>query len=78
MLRAHRIAHDQQHETLDAFRLVKAFRTSQTTTGGDAYFAEFTSPLSVMKTTVYVAETIVSDLFIVRVSNGSLCKLRLG
>ena len=39
--------------------------------GVDLYFDRVTSLLSVVKTSVYLAETIVSDLFIVRTSASS-------
>ncbi|KAI0271304.1 hypothetical protein BC834DRAFT_435837 [Gloeopeniophorella convolvens] len=52
------------HEIIDAIRLFLAYRNSQTDTGADIYFANVTQTLSVMKTAVYLAETVVSDLFI--------------
>ncbi|KAI9454180.1 hypothetical protein F5148DRAFT_985216 [Russula earlei] len=52
------------HEVLDAVRLYHAYRGSQTDRAADLYYVNVTSMLSVMKTSVYLAETIVSDLFI--------------
>ncbi|KAI0056487.1 hypothetical protein BV25DRAFT_1813905 [Artomyces pyxidatus] len=52
------------HEVIDAVRLVFSFADSQTTLGADAYYDDATATLSVVKTAVYLVETIVSDLFI--------------
>ncbi|KAI0249425.1 hypothetical protein BJV78DRAFT_693838 [Lactifluus subvellereus] len=52
------------HEIIDAIRLFLAYQNSQTTADADLYFTNVTAKLSVMKTSVYLAETIVSDLFI--------------
>ncbi|KAH9167706.1 hypothetical protein EDB89DRAFT_111322 [Lactarius sanguifluus] len=52
------------HEIIDAIRLYMAYKQSQTNTGADLYYAHAASLLSVMKTAVYLAETLASDLFI--------------
>lgn len=52
---------------MDIARLYFAFRGSETVDEADAYFAHVTSTSSLLKTSVYLAETIVSDLFIVRI-----------
>ncbi|KAI0040855.1 hypothetical protein FA95DRAFT_809781 [Auriscalpium vulgare] len=52
------------HEVIDAVRLVLSFQHSETSTGADLYYAQVTSTLSVLKTAVYLVETVVSDLFI--------------
>ena len=54
-----------QHLVLDIVRLYLAFQGSETEHGADLYFDRVTSSLSIVKTSVYLAETIVSDLFIV-------------
>ncbi len=43
-----------------------AYKAGETEASADIYFANLTSVLSVMKTALYLVETIVSDLFIVR------------
>jgi hypothetical protein len=55
-----------QHLVLDVVRLYIAFHGSETDQGADSYFLRVTSTTSIIKTSVYLAETIVSDLFIVR------------
>lgn len=45
-----------------------AYKNSETNDGADLYYFNVTSMLSVMKTSVYLAETLASDLFIVRLS----------
>ncbi len=57
-----------QHEIIDAIRLYFAYHASQTDSGADQYYVNVTSMLSIMKTSVYLAETVVSDLFIVSLS----------
>ena len=57
-----------QHLVLDIVRLYLAFEKSETDQGADLYFIRVTAPLSVVKTSIYLAETVVSDLFIVRAS----------
>lgn len=57
-----------QHLVIDIIRLYLAFQGSQTEQGADLYYVRVTSTLSVMKTAVYLGETVVSDLFIVRTS----------
>jgi hypothetical protein len=57
-----------QHLILDSVRLYLAFNGSETVQGADLYYEQVTSPTSIIKTSVYLAETIVSDLFIVRPS----------
>jgi len=52
------------HEVLDAFRLYTAFKDSETDNGADLYYFSVASVLSVMKTSVYLVETLASDLFI--------------
>jgi len=52
------------HEIIDAIRLYFAYQRSQSSTDADMYFANVTSMLSIMKTAVFLVETIVSDLFI--------------
>lgn len=56
-----------QHLVMDISRLYFAFRGSETVDEADAYYAHVTSTSSLIKTSVYLAETIVSDLFIVRI-----------
>ena len=60
-----------QHLVLDIVRLYLAFQGSETADAADLYFDRVTSALSVVKTSVYLAETVVSDLFIVRISASS-------
>lgn len=43
-----------------------AYKDSETDHGADLYYFNVTSMLSVMKTSVYLVETLASDLFIVR------------
>jgi hypothetical protein len=57
-----------QHLVLDIVRLYLAFQGGETTDAADLYFDRVTSALSVVKTSIYLAETVVSDLFIVRIS----------
>lgn len=52
------------HEIIDAIRLYMAYKRSETNTGADLYYAHVASILSVMKTSVYLVETLASDLFI--------------
>jgi hypothetical protein len=52
------------HLVLDVVRLYIAFHGSETDQGADSYFLRVTSTTSIIKTSVYLAETIVSDLFI--------------
>ncbi|KAF8261168.1 hypothetical protein EI94DRAFT_1833463 [Lactarius quietus] len=52
------------HEFLDCIRLYLAYKNSETNTGADKYYFNVTSTLSVMKTSVYLVETLASDLFI--------------
>ncbi|KAH9963626.1 hypothetical protein BC827DRAFT_1128719 [Russula dissimulans] len=52
------------HEILDCYRVYRAFGVNQTEQGADRYFVQVTAMLSVMKTSIYLAETVVSDLFI--------------
>lgn len=52
------------HEVIDAIRLYMSYKRSETNTGADLYYANVTSMLSVMKTSVYLVETLASDLFI--------------
>jgi hypothetical protein len=55
-----------QHLVLDIVRLYIAFNGSETDQGADQYYVRVTSTTSIVKTSVYLVETIVSDLFIVR------------
>ncbi len=55
-----------QHLVLDIIRLYIAFHGSETDDGADLFYLRVTSVTSLMKTSVYLAETVVSDLFIVR------------
>jgi hypothetical protein len=52
------------HEAIDALRLYMAYKDSETDHGADLYYFNVTSMLSVMKTSVYLVETLASDLFI--------------
>jgi hypothetical protein len=52
------------HLVLDVVRLYLAFHGSETNEGADLYYVNVTSTASIMKTAVYLLETIVSDLFI--------------
>ncbi|KAI0054573.1 hypothetical protein BV25DRAFT_1773424, partial [Artomyces pyxidatus] len=51
------------HEVIDAVRLVFSAR-GETADSIDQYYADATSTLSVLKTAIYLVETVVSDLFI--------------
>jgi hypothetical protein len=52
------------HLVIDIVRLYLAFEKSETDQGADLYYVRVTAPLSVVKTAIYLAETVVSDLFI--------------
>jgi len=52
------------HQVIDTIRIFLAYHTNQTDQAADVYFLNVTAMLSVMKTAVYLAETVVSDLFI--------------
>jgi hypothetical protein len=52
------------HILTDGVRLVYAFKSSQVPIGGDLYYANVSSALSVMKTAVYLIVTILFDAFI--------------
>jgi len=52
------------HVLTDAIRLVYAFKNSQQPIGGDLYFANIASALSIVKTSVYLVVTILFDGFI--------------
>jgi len=52
------------HVITDAVRLVYAFKNSQTEIGGDLYYANVASSLSLVKTAVYLIITILFDGFI--------------
>jgi hypothetical protein len=52
------------HQVIDALRLYMAYKDSETDKGADLYYFNVTSMLSVMKTSVYLIETLASDLFI--------------
>ena len=66
-----------QHLVTDIVRLYIAFEKSETDQGADLYFIRVTAPLSVVKTSIYLAETVVSDMFIVCASKylSSMCDL---
>jgi hypothetical protein len=55
-----------QHLVIDIIRLYIAFHKSETDQGADLFYIHVASMTSIMKTSVYLVETIVSDLFIVR------------
>jgi hypothetical protein len=55
-----------QHLVLDIVRIYIAFHKSETDQGADSYYFRVTSTTSIMKTSIYLMETVVSDLFIVR------------
>jgi hypothetical protein len=65
-----------QHLVIDIVRLYLAFEKSETDQGADLYYVRVTAPLSVVKTAIYLAETVVSDLFIVRLSNSLSLNVR--
>jgi len=46
-----------------------AYQRSQSSSDADIYYANVTSMLSIMKTAVFLVETVVSDMFIVSLSN---------
>lgn len=48
------------------------YQRSQTNDGADKYYLDVTSTLSLVKTSVYLVETAVSDLFLVSLSNNFL------
>ena len=50
---------------IDGIRMVYAFKDSQIPIGGDLYYANASSVLSVMKTALYLVITILFDAFIV-------------
>ncbi|KAH9055687.1 hypothetical protein EDB87DRAFT_1761350 [Lactarius vividus] len=52
------------HEIIDAIRLYMAYKGSETSTGADVYYLHVASMLSLMKTSLYLVETLASDLFI--------------
>jgi len=52
------------HMLIDAVRMVLAFKDSQIPIGGDLYYANASSVLSVMKTALYLVTTILFDAFI--------------
>ncbi|KAI0298786.1 hypothetical protein B0F90DRAFT_1731074 [Multifurca ochricompacta] len=53
------------HQIADAVRLYISYHeNNQTSQGPDIYFINVKATLSIMKTSVYLAETVVSDLFI--------------
>jgi hypothetical protein len=51
--------------------LVFAFKGSQVPIGGDLYYANVTSALSLIKTSIYLVITVLFDAFIVRFSEKS-------
>ncbi|KAI0065682.1 hypothetical protein BV25DRAFT_1582929 [Artomyces pyxidatus] len=51
------------HEVVDAVRLIISFQQNQTTEGADLYLSQTTQPISLIPTSVYLLETIVSDVF---------------
>jgi hypothetical protein len=52
------------HVITDAVRLVNAFKSSQQEIGGDLYYAQLASTLSLVKTSLYLIITILFDGFI--------------
>ncbi|KAN0127752.1 hypothetical protein V8E53_014412 [Lactarius tabidus] len=52
------------HQSIDVLRLYIAYKDSETDQSADQYYFDVTSMLSIMKTSVYLVETLVSDLFI--------------
>ncbi|KAH9979197.1 hypothetical protein BJV74DRAFT_858521 [Russula compacta] len=52
------------HEVLDIIRLYLAYQGSETNNGADLYYVNVKGMTSVMKTSVYLVVTVVSDLFI--------------
>jgi len=52
------------HEIIDAIRLFMAYKNSESNKGADLFYFNVTSTLSIMKTSVYLVETLASDLFI--------------
>lgn len=64
-----------QHLVIDLSRLYIAFNGSETDQGADLYYFRVTSMMSLLKTSVYLTETIVSDLFIVSICSFSRCAL---
>ncbi|KAH9041077.1 hypothetical protein EDB85DRAFT_1924102 [Lactarius pseudohatsudake] len=52
------------HVVTDAVRIVYAFKNSQIAVGGDLYFANVASALSLIKTALYLVITILFDAFI--------------
>ena len=63
-----------QHQIIDAIRLYFAYQGAQVQDSADLYYDNVTSMLSIMKTSVFLVETVVSDLFIVRLSSPLLAK----
>jgi hypothetical protein len=66
-----------QHQIIDAIRLYFAYQGSRADDSADLYYDNVTSMLSIMKTSVFLAETVVSDLFIVRLSISPFLDKRL-
>ncbi|KAH9167705.1 hypothetical protein EDB89DRAFT_111108 [Lactarius sanguifluus] len=52
------------HVVTDAVRIVYAFKDSQIAAGGDLYFANVASALSLIKTSLYLVITVLFDAFI--------------
>jgi len=52
------------HQIVDAIRLYYAYQKSGSAEGADQYYSRVTAVLSIMKTSIYLAETAVSDMFI--------------
>ena len=63
-----------QHQIIDAIRLYFAYQGAQVQDSADLYYDNVTSMLSIMKTSVFLVETVVSDLFIVRLKSPLLAK----
>lgn len=64
-----------QHVVIDLTRLYIAFNGNETAEGADLYYDRVTSGMSLLKTSIYLTETIVSDLFIVSICPFSRCAL---
>jgi hypothetical protein len=54
-----------------------AYKSSESDQGADLYYFNVTSMLSIMKTSVYLVETLASDLFIVRPSKTVQCSRKI-
>jgi hypothetical protein len=55
----------RQHILTDAVRLVNAFKADKVPSGPDLFYANVTSSLSLIKTSLYLIITVIYDAFIV-------------